>query len=102
MLIQKGGCVYILTTIDNTALYIGVTSELQYRIRDHMDKVHQNSFTAKYNCTKLVWFEIFAQISEAIDREKQLKAGSRAKKIKLIEALNPDWKDLWKEDVQYW
>ena len=102
MLIQKGGCVYMLTTMDHTAIYIGVTSDLQHRIIDHQNKIYPKSFTARYNCTKLVWYETFPQIEEAIDREKHLKAGNRAKKIKLIESINPQWKDLWEEDVKNW
>lgn len=102
MLIQKGGSVYIVTNARHTVLYTGVTSDLHNRIREHKDKVYPNSFTAKYNCGILVWYETYPQISEAIDREKQIKAGNRASKIDLINALNPEWKDLWETDVRYW
>jgi putative endonuclease len=102
MLIQKGGCVYIITNKRHTVLYTGVTSDLPDRIKKHKEKFYPKSFTAKYNCDKLVWFETFSQIEEAIDREKQIKAGSREKKIQLINALNPEWKDLWEADVQFW
>lgn len=102
MLVKKGGCVYIVANKIHTVLYIGVTSNLPQRISQHINKFYPESFTAKYNCCKLVWFESFADISEAIAREKQLKAGSRAKKIELINGLNPDWKDLWEEDVRHW
>ena len=83
-------------------MYVGVTSNLPQRISQHINKFYPASFTAGYNCNKLVWYESFASISEAIAREKQLKAGSRAKKIELIKELNPDWKDLWEEDVRHW
>jgi putative endonuclease len=102
MLVKKSGCVYIITNTIHTVLYVGVTSNLPQRILQHINKFYPASFTAKYNCNKLVWYESFASISEAIAREKQLKAGSRAKKIGLIKELNPDWKDLWEEDVRHW
>jgi putative endonuclease len=102
MLVKKGGCVYIITNKIHTVLYVGVTSNLQQRIWQHINKFYPESFTAKYNCNKLVWYESFASISEAIVREKQLKAGNRAKKMELIKELNPDWKDLWEEDVRHW
>ena len=102
MLVKKGGCVYIITNKIHTVLYVGVTSNLPQRISQHINKFYPASFTARYNCNKLVWHESFASISEAIAREKQLKAGSRAKKMDLIAGLNPDWKDLWEEDVRHW
>jgi putative endonuclease len=102
MLVKKGGCVYIITNKIHTVLYVGVTSNLRQRIWQHINKFYPESFTAKYNCNKLVWYESFASISEAIAREKQLKAGNRAKKMELIKELNPDWKDLWEEGVRHW
>ena len=102
MFFQKGGCAYILTNQYHNVFYVGVTSELEHRIPDHVNKRYPNSFTARYNCTKPVWYEVFPQIGEAIDREKQLKAGNRAKKINLINSMNPLWNDLWETDVQYW
>jgi len=102
MLIQKGGCTYIVTNQRHTVFYTGVTSNLPQRVGQHRNKEYPKSFTAQYNCDKLVWFEVFAQIEEAIAREKQIKAGSRDKKIKLIDSLNPEWKDLWETEVQYW
>ena len=85
--------VYIITNKNNTVLYIGVTSDLQGRILQHKRKILKG-FTAKYECNKLVYFEQFQWVDDAIAREKQLKAGSRQKKINLIITENPDWKDL--------
>jgi len=79
----------------NGVIYTGVTSELKYRIGSHKTKKYKNSFTAKYNADKLVYFEEFDSIIKAHAREKQLKAGSRAKKEKLIEVMNPGWADLY-------
>lgn len=94
---EKGGAIYILTNKNNTVLYIGVTSDLYSRVYEHKTKLYPKSFTARYNIDKLVYFEAFHDIEEAINREKQLKAGSRAKKIKLIKSINPEWKDLFEE-----
>ena len=87
--------IYILTNDLNTVLYTGVTNDLFRRISEHKNKLNPNSFTAKYNLNKLVYFESFFNVSDAIVREKQIKAGSRKKKILLVESLNPDWKDLY-------
>ena len=97
---QYGGHVYIVTNFQHTVLYTGVTSNLTQRIYQHKTKYFKNSFTARYNCEILVWYEWFPRIEEAIAREKQLKAGSRKKKEDLIHALNPGWKDLWQEISQ--
>ena len=94
---NHGGCAYIITNKHNTVLYTGVTSGLRGRIWEHKTKFYPKSFTAKYNCEKVVWYEVFPTIMEAIDREKQIKAGSRKKKEALINQINPDWKDLWEE-----
>ena len=87
--------IYITTNKSNGVLYTGVTSELKHRITSHKTKKYKNSFSARYNLNKLVYFEEYNSIITARAREKQLKAGSRAKKIKLIETMNPDWKDLF-------
>ena len=87
--------IYILTNDLNTVLYTGVTNDLFRRISEHKNKLNPSSFTAKYNLNKLVYFESFFNINDAITREKQIKAGSRKKKILLVESLNPDWKDLY-------
>ena len=96
-----GGCVYIMTNKHHTTLYIGVTSNLLSRISEHREGVYPKSFTARYNLHKLVYYESFSSITEAIDREKQLKGGSRQKKIDLINAMNQTWKDLY-EDIKDW
>jgi putative endonuclease len=98
---KKGGCAYIMANVRNTTLYVGVTSDLYSRVVEHKEKKYPKSFTARYNVTKLVYYEPFFSIVEAIAREKQLKAGSRAKKEKLINSINPSWKDLF-EDVSKW
>jgi putative endonuclease len=86
--------IYILTNKHHTVLYTGVTSDLYVRVYEHKQKVYPG-FTAKYNVNKLVYFEQFGNVNEAIDREKQIKSGSRQKKIDLINSKNPDWEDLW-------
>jgi len=93
----KTGIVYILSNKNNTVLYTGVTSNLKQRLNQHKTGFFENSFTRKYKTHKLVYFEEFFDIRDAIAREKQIKAGSRKKKIKLIESLNPEWADLWKK-----
>ena len=92
---EKGGFVYIMTNPRNTVLYTGVTSRLKERVWEHKTKHYQTAFTAKYRIQKLLYFEEFSDIRDAIEREKQIKAGSRAKKIELIVSMNPDWKDLF-------
>jgi putative endonuclease len=92
---MKPGYVYIITNKNNTTLYVGVTSNLQQRIQQHKEKYFAKSFTARYNLDKLVYYEAFHHIGDAIAREKQLKAGSRAKKIALIEKENKEWDDLF-------
>ena len=86
---------YITTNTSNRVLYTGVTSNLKSRIENHKIKKYPNSFTARYNAYKLVWFQEFNSIIDAHEREKQIKAGSRLKKIKLIEEMNPEWEDLY-------
>ena len=83
------------TNKPNGVIYSGVTSELKYRIENHKNKKYKNSFSARYNLNKLVWYEEFNSIIAARAREKQIKAGSRAKKVQLIEAMNPEWRDLY-------
>jgi putative endonuclease len=85
--------VYILASI-RRVLYIGVTGNFEKRINEHRAHVYPKSFTAQYNVTRLVYFEEYQQIDDAIVREKQLKGWRRAKKVRLIEAMNPDWRDL--------
>jgi putative endonuclease len=87
--------IYITTNKPEGVLYTGVTSELKHRITSHKTKKYKNSFSASYNLDKLVYFERFGSIVTARAREKQLKAGSRTKKVKLIESMNPEWNDLF-------
>ena len=94
---MKPGYIYILTNKNNTTLYVGVTAYLKERIIQHKEKCDKNSFSARYNLNKLVYYKAFQMVGDAIGREKQLKAGSRAQKISLIERINPDWKDLFDE-----
>ena len=91
---KKLYCVYIITNKNNTVLYTGVTSDLKRRVYQHKEKL-ADGFTKKYNVVKLVYYEVFRDVKNAILREKQLKGGSRAKKIALVEKLNPKWKDLY-------
>ena len=86
--------VYILTNITNRVLYVGVTSNLVNRVYEHKQKLVQG-FSAKYNVDKLAYYEIFEDINEAIKREKQLKGGSREKKLKLIKKTNPLFEDIY-------
>jgi putative endonuclease len=86
--------VYILANSRNTVLYVGITNDLARRIWQHKNKVAPKSFTAHYNIEKLVYYEIFEDAYEAISREKQLKAGSRQKKLNLINNMNHEWNDL--------
>lgn len=90
-----------MTNERNTTLYTGVAEDLFSRAVDHKEKRHPKSFTARYNLTKLVYFESFYSIDEAISREKQIKAGSRANKEILINSMNPDWKDLF-DEISKW
>jgi len=93
---ERGGCIYIMTNYQRTTLYIGVTSNLRSRIYEHQNKIHLKSFTAKYNLALCVYYEVYTSIEEAIDREKQLKKWSRAKKDALINSFNKNWDDLTK------
>ena len=85
--------VYILTNFTNTVLYTGVTNNLIRRSYEHKNHLVKG-FTEKYNVAQLVYFEETGNVESAILREKQIKAGSRQKKIDLINSLNPDWRDL--------
>ena len=88
---------YIMTNKPNGVLYTGVTSEIKYRVESHKNKKYVNSFSARYNTDKIVYLEEHNSIVTARKREKQIKAGSRKKKIELIETTNPEWKDLYKD-----
>ncbi len=92
---MKSPCVYITTNQRNGTLYTGVTSDLIKRIAQH--RLQPTGFVAKYACNLLVWFEQHGTMETAITREKQIKAGSRKAKLKLIETTNPNWRDLYPE-----
>ncbi len=91
---RKDYYVYILTNYTNTVLYTGVTNNLLRRVYEHKEKI-ADSFTKKYNINKLVYYEVFNDIKFAIEREKQIKGGSRKKKIELIDGFNKNWEDLY-------
>ena len=93
---MKPSWVYILTNKNHTVLYVGVTVRLKHRITDHKNG-NGSVFTKRYHVNKLVYFESHTHVLRAIDREKRIKGGSRARKIKLIESINPEWKDLYDE-----
>ena len=86
---------YIVASRSRT-LYTGMTSDLLRRIFEHKQKIRKG-FSAIYNCNRLVWFERFSEVSDAIQREKELKGWTRAKKIALIQSSNPTWEDLSEE-----
>ena len=88
--------VYIMTNKNNTVLYTGITGNLMKRVYEHKHGITEG-FTRKYNIKKLVYYAIFDNPGAAIAREKQIKGGSRKKKIQLIEGMNPVWKDLYDE-----
>ncbi len=93
---QRQYCIYILTNRYNTVLYTGITRDLKKRVHQHREKLSKG-FTKLYNIEKLVFYEFTDDVRAAIAREKQIKAGSRQKKIDLIEDMNPDWLDLYEE-----
>ena len=88
--------IYIMTNKNNTVLYTGITNDLKRRVYEHKEKL-VDGFTKKYNVTKLVYYEVFEDPENAILREKQIKAGSRQKKISLINSVNGEWLDLYEE-----
>ncbi len=88
--------VYLMTNRDNSVLYTGFTNNIIRRVHEHKEGL-ADGFTKKYNVKKLVYFESFDDVDMAITREKKIKAGSRAKKERLINSVNKEWKDLWDE-----
>ena len=93
---MKQPAVYIIASKRNGTLYTGVTSNLPGRAWQHRNGA-ADGFTKRYGCKLLVWYQLAEAMESAIWREKQIKAGSRAKKLALIEATNPDWRDLYDE-----
>ena len=94
---MKQPAVYIMASQRNGTIYSGVTSDLAARVWQHKNGVE--GFTARYSCKMLVWYELHGEMIPAIMREKQIKAGSRRKKLALIEGLNPEWNDLYESIV---
>ena len=90
--------VYILSNKSNSVLYVGISGNLKNRVWQHKQKL-VDGFTKKYNVTKLVYFESSTDVMSAIAREKQIKKWRREKKIRLIESMNPGWKDLFDDFI---
>tara|TARA_R110002124_G_scaffold91982_2_gene233866 strand:- start:549 stop:836 length:288 start_codon:yes stop_codon:yes gene_type:complete len=95
---MKEPAVYIVASKRNGTLYTGVTSNLLQRVYQHREGV-ADGFSKKYGCKMLVWYEAHEEMIEAIGREKQIKAGSRATKLVLIESMNPAWRDLYDDII---
>jgi putative endonuclease len=93
---MKQPAVYVMANQRNGTLYTGVTSHLVQRVWQHRTGV-ADGFTKRYGCKMLVWYEAFDTMEQAILREKQIKAGSRTRKLILIERMNPEWRDLWSD-----
>lgn len=85
-----------MTNIHNSVIYAGITNDLKKRVWQHKEKVSPG-FTQRYNANLLVYYELFDNPIDAIVREKQIKAGSRKKKVELIRKMNPEWKDLYED-----
>jgi putative endonuclease len=92
--------VYILTNHSRHPLYVGFTNSVGFRHWQHKEKIDPDSFTARYNLTRLVYYERYRYVRNAIAREKQLKRWTRKKKIALIEAANPGWDDLGRYEAK--
>jgi len=93
--VEKNPCVYMMANRRNGAIYTGVTSNLPKRVYEHRNGLGAGGFSDRYGCQLLVWYEMHAGMEAAILREKQIKAGSRRRKLLLIEAANPLWVDLY-------
>ena len=91
---DKLPAVYIMASSPYGTLYTGVTSDLLRRAYEHREGL-QEGFSRRYSCRRLVWYELHGTMERAILREKQIKAGSRRRKYKLVEAMNPSWRDLY-------
>jgi len=95
-MLEKNYYIYIMTNKWNNVLYTGITNDLKRRVFEHKNKIIKG-FTERYNINKLVYYEIYDDVYNAIQREKQIKSWSRKKKIELIKSLNPEFKDLYEE-----
>jgi putative endonuclease len=98
MAVGRAYCVYVMTNAHHTVIYSGVTNDLARRVYEHKNGLG-GTFTKKYNVVKLVYYEVTDNVYAALAREKQIKGGSRKKKIDLINSLNPEWKDLFDEII---
>lgn len=98
MAVGREYCVYIMTNAHHTVIYSGVTNNLARRVYEHKNGL-DGIFTKKYNVVKLVYYEVTDNVYAALAREKQIKGGSRKKKIDLINSINPEWKDLFDEII---
>ena len=87
--------VYLLSNTTNSTVYTGGTNNLIKRVFEHKNNLDPNSFTARYHIHKLVYFETTSDITSAIEREKQIKSWSRARKNQLVDSMNPRWEDLY-------
>ena len=87
--------VYILSSNTNVTIYTGITNDLIRRVYEHRNEADPKSFTAKYKVHKLVYFEQTTDVRAALEREKQIKSGKRARKNALVETMNPHWRDLY-------
>ena len=85
-----------MANVSNTVIYTGVTNDLKRRVYEHKEKL-TGGFTSRYNVSKLVYYEVFQGIESAIAREKQIKGGSREKKLQLVNSINKEWRDLYEE-----
>ena len=88
--------IYLMTNKRDTVLYTGVTNDLKRRVYEHKEKLAEG-FAKRYNVTKLVYYEVFEDVENAILREKQIKGGSRQKKNELVNSMNKEWRDLYEE-----
>lgn len=96
---ERGGCVYIMTNKNKSVLYVGATSDIHSRTWEHKNKFYPKSFTARYNCDILVYYKFYSTIEETIAVEKLVKGTNRKKKEAMINEMNPDWKDLFNDDL---
>jgi len=95
---MRAPCVYIMASARNGTFYTGVTSNLPQRAHQHREGLVPG-FTHRYHCRRLVLIENYERMDDAIAREKQIKGGSRGRKIAMIEAMNPQWKDLYEDFI---
>jgi len=96
MAVGREYCVYLMTNAHNTVIYCGVTNNLARRVYEHKNGLG-GIFTKKYNVNKLVYYEVGDNVNAALAREKQIKGGSRKKKMDMVDSVNPEWKDLFDE-----